>query len=93
MLPTHRVSTHPGEILSEDILVPLGKSAGDLAAHIQEPVGRVEAILRCEEPVDAELAWKLAMAFGTTPQFWLNLRSAHDLTRNRPERTLAKFVG
>ena len=93
MLPTHRVSTHPGEILSEDILVPLGKSAGDLAAHIQEPVGRVEAILRCEEPVDAELAWKLAMAFGTTPLFWLNLQSAHDLTRNRPKRTLAKLVG
>lgn len=93
MLPARRVSTHPGEILSEDILVPLGRSAGDLAAHIQEPVGRVEAILRCEEPVDAELAWKLAMAFGTTPQFWLNLQSAHDLTRNRPKRTLAKLVG
>jgi addiction module HigA family antidote len=93
MLPSHRVSTHPGEILREDILEPLDKSAGDLAAYIHEPVARIEAILRCEEPVDAGLAWKFAMALGTTPQFWLNLQSAHDLTRTRPQQTLARLVG
>ena len=84
MLPTHRVSTHPGEILAEDILAPLGKSGTELASHIGVPACDIDAVLRCERAVDADLAWRLSMALGTSPEFWLSLQSAYDLTRSRP---------
>lgn len=84
MIPEERVSTHPGEILSEEFLVPLGLSAEDLAGHIRRPVAEIEALIAGRSAVTPDLAWLLSMALGTSPQLWLNLQATHDLTRQRP---------
>jgi len=70
---------HPGEILREEYLVPLGMSANALAQAIGVPANRVSAILAGRRSVTADSAIRLARAFGTSPEFWLNLQSAHDL--------------
>lgn len=84
MLPENRIPTHPGEILSEDYLKPLGITQVALAAHLGIPVQRVNEIVRGKRGITPDTAWKLAQAFETTPDFWLNLQALHDLARNRP---------
>jgi addiction module HigA family antidote len=70
---------HPGEILREEYLVPLGMSANALAHAIGVPANRVSAILAGRRAVTADSALRLARAFGTSAEFWLNLQIAHDL--------------
>lgn len=86
MFPTHRVPTHPGEILVEEFLKPLRMTQVAFAAHLGVPVQRVNEIARGKRGVSADTAWMLSQALGTTPQFWLNLQAAHDLARQRPRR-------
>ena len=93
MLPEDRESTHPGEILREDYLAPLKRTSDELARHLGVPPEALAAVVRCERAVDADLAWRLAMALGTTPEFWLSLQAAHDLTRHRPAKHLPLFAG
>jgi len=84
MLPENRVSTHPGEVLLEDFLVPLGITQVALAAHLGLPVQRINEIVRGKRGVTPDTAWRLAQAFETTPSFWLNLQALHDLGKSRP---------
>lgn len=91
MLPTHRVPTHPGEVLVEEFLKPLGLTQVALAAHLGVPVQRVNEIARGKRGVTAETAWMLSQALGTTPQFWVNLQSAHDLGRQRPRKRVVRL--
>lgn len=84
MLPENRIPTHPGEILSEEFLKPLGISQVALAAHLGIPVQRVNEIVRGKRGVTPDTAWKLAQAFETSPGFWVNLQANHDLAKNRP---------
>ena len=84
MLPENRIPTHPGEILSEEFLKPLGISQVALAAHLGIPVQRINEIVRGKRGITPDTAWKLAQAFETNPGFWINLQSNHDLARNRP---------
>ena len=86
MLPSHRLPTHPGEILREDFLKPMELTQVALANHIGVSVQRVNELVRGKRGVTAETAWLLSRAFGTTPEFWMNLQAAHDLASNRPER-------
>jgi addiction module HigA family antidote len=88
MIPTRRTPTHPGEILLEEFLSPSGITQVQLAAHIGVPVQRVNELVRGKRGVPPETAWLLGKAFGTTPEFWLNLQSACDLARTRPSRTI-----
>ncbi|HEX6011570.1 MAG TPA: HigA family addiction module antitoxin [Geminicoccaceae bacterium] len=78
-----RLRTHPGEVLREELMQPLGLSANALALALRVPATRVGAIIREREPraVTADTALRLARYFGTTPQFWLNLQTAYDLSR------------
>jgi addiction module HigA family antidote len=92
MLPENRVSTHPGEILKEDFLEPLGVTQVAFARHLEIPVQRVNEIIRGKRGVTPETAWLFSQALGTTPQFWLNLQNAYDLTHNRPSRAIAPLV-
>lgn len=85
MLPKNRVPTHPGQILLEDFLKPLGITQVALADHLEIPLQRVNELVRGKRGVTPETAWLLAGALGTTPQFWLNLQTNHDLVRTRPE--------
>ena len=77
----------PGEVLREEFMVPLGLSARALARDIGVPPNRVTEILNGERAVSAETAILLSRRFGTTPEFWMNLQTAHDLEVAR--RTMA----
>lgn len=89
MIPKHRLPTHPGEILLEEFLRPLAISQVRFARHLGIPLQRVNEIVRGKRGVTPETAWLLSQALGTTPEFWVNLQTAHDLAASRPARRLA----
>ena len=89
-----RVSTHPGTVLREDFLAPMGISANHLALRTRMPATRVGEILHGRRSVSTDTALRLARFFGTSAEFWLNLQAAHDLSKARLElqRTIARDV-
>jgi addiction module HigA family antidote len=92
MLPENRIPTHPGEILLEEFLNPLGLSQVAFAAHIGVPTQRVNEIVRGKRGITSETAWLLAEALGTSPEFWLNLQTNYDLVRFRPKRRISRIA-
>jgi addiction module HigA family antidote len=70
---------HPGEILLEEFLVPLGISQYRLAKDLSVPPRRINEIARGLRSISADSALRLARYFGTSEWFWLNLQSRHDL--------------
>lgn len=76
-----RVKTHPGEVLREEFLLPLGLSARKIASEIGVPGNRISDILRERRDLSADTALRLGRYFGTGPEFWLNLQTAHDLSK------------
>ena len=70
---------HPGEILREDLMVPLGLSINRLARDLRVPVTRMSEIVNGRRSITADTALRLARYFSTTPEFWVNLQSAYDL--------------
>jgi len=91
MLPRNRIPTHPGEILLEEFLEPLGVTQKTLAAHIGVPIQRVNEIVRGKRGVSSETAWLLAAALGTTPELWMNLQAQHDLALTRPKKGIKRL--
>jgi len=91
MLPRQRVPTHPGAMLLEEFLVPLGVTQVELAAHIGVPVQRVNEVVRGKRGVTPETAWLLSEALDTTPQFWMNLQANYDLVTRRPQREVSRI--
>ncbi len=91
MLPTHRTAMHPGRVLQHEFLVPMDLSQKALALHLGVSVQRVNELVRGKRGVSAETAWLLAEAFGTSPEFWINLQTAHDLSVHRPTRHIARI--
>jgi antitoxin HigA-1 len=81
----NRVTTHPGEVLSEEFLDPLGMSANALAMALRVPATRIGAIVKGGRSVTADTALRLARFFGTSPEFWMNLQAMHDLTKAQRE--------
>ena len=81
----NRVTTHPGEVLSEEFLRPLGISVNALAMALRVPATRIGAIVKGERAVTADTALRLARFFGTSPEFWMNLQAMYDLTKARRE--------
>jgi addiction module HigA family antidote len=77
-----RIRTHPGEVLREEFMKPLGLSANALARDLHVPPNRITAIIASTAPraVTPDTALRLARYFRTTAQFWINLQSAHDLS-------------
>jgi addiction module HigA family antidote len=71
---------HPGEILREEFMVPLGLSGYALARECHIPRTRIERLAREETPVTADTALRLGRYFGTGPEFWMNLQTAFDLS-------------
>ena len=74
---------HPGEILQEEFLKPLGLSQYRLAKDISVPARRVNEIVLGKRSVTADTALRLARYFGTTELFWLNLQTRYDLELER----------
>jgi len=91
MLPENRIPTHPGEVLLEEFLNPMDLSQVAFAEHIGVPVQRVNEIVRGKRGITPETAWLFAQAFGTSPEFWLNLQTNHDLAHSRPKRQIARI--
>jgi addiction module HigA family antidote len=83
---------HPGEILREEYLVPLELSANRLAAQIDVPTNRLTEIVSERRGITADTALRLARAFDTTPQFWMNLQQAYDL-RNAERESGKEIAG
>jgi addiction module HigA family antidote len=81
---------HPGEVLREEFMEPLGLTAYALAARIDVPRTRVERIIREEKGISADTALRLGAYFHTTPEFWLNLQSKFELERARREKGIAR---
>jgi addiction module HigA family antidote len=88
MIPENRIPTHPGVVLAEEFLAPMGLTQVALARHFGIPTQRINELIRGKRGVTPETAWLLAGAFGTTPQFWLNLQTNYDLAVNRPNRAI-----
>jgi addiction module HigA family antidote len=91
MLPTERIPAHPGEVLQEEFLAPLGLTQVALAAHIGVPVQRINEIIRGKRGITPGTAWLLSQAFGTSAQFWVNLQANYDLASARPKKTVARL--
>jgi addiction module HigA family antidote len=76
---------HPGEVLREEFLIPLGISAGALAKVCGVPRTRIERLANEETGVTADTALRLSKALGTTPALWLNLQNDFDIRMARRE--------
>ena len=79
----HRVTTHPGEVLSEEFLNPLGMSVNALAMALRVPATRIGAVVKGERSVTADTALRLARFLGSSPEFWVNLQGHYDLKMAR----------
>jgi addiction module HigA family antidote len=75
---------HPGEVLREEFMKPLGLTAYRLGAECHIPRTRIERIAREETGITVDTALRLAKRFRTTPEFWLNLQARHDVQTTRP---------
>ncbi len=74
---------HPGEILREEFLRPLGVSQNKVGRDLGVPAQRISDIVRGKRSITVDTALRLAKYFKTTPQFWLNLQSHYDLEMAR----------
>jgi addiction module HigA family antidote len=70
---------HPGEILLEDFMKPMGITARQLAADIDVSPSRISEIVHGARPITADTALRLGLFFSMEPRFWLNLQSEYDM--------------
>jgi antitoxin HigA-1 len=87
-----RLRTHPGEVLREEYLIPLGLSARALAKLLDVPPNRLTEIMRGTRDVTADTAIRLGRYFGTDPRFWMNLQAAHDLSKAEKVHSYKKIM-
>lgn len=80
-LPTNREPTHPGEVLREEFLHPMGITQRELASGIRVPYQRINELTNGKRGITPSTALRLAKYFGTTPGFWMNLQLRWDLYR------------
>lgn len=78
-IPTHRAPTHPGEMLLEEFLNPMGFTQRDLADSIHVPYQRINEIINGRRGVTPSTALRLSKFFGVSPDFWMNLQLRWDL--------------
>ena len=76
---------HPGEVLSEEFLKPMGISQNKLAMDIRVPTPRINAIVKGHRAITADTALRLGRYFGTGPEFWCNLQNYYDLCKASAE--------
>ncbi len=83
MIPEKGVTLHPGEMLSEEYLKPMGITQAAFGRHIGMDVASLSALINGKRNVTPTLAIKIGMALGMSPEFWNNLQAMHDLTKTR----------
>ncbi|MBA2713927.1 MAG: HigA family addiction module antidote protein [Rubrobacteraceae bacterium] len=92
-VPEEREPTHPGEMLLEEFLEPLGITQKEFAERIGVSYVRLNEIVNGRRGVTPSTALRLAKAFGTTPDFWLNGQTALDLYRAMHDEGEARALG
>ena len=85
MLPNFRTATHPGTILQEEFLHPMGLTQAKLARALGIPLNRVNEMVRGKRGSTPQSALLLGEYFGNSPEFWMNLQTAHDLSRAKQQ--------
>ena len=85
MLPEKRAPFHPGELLLEEFLEPVGITQTEFARKLGVDIQRLNGIIRGRRAVSAETAWLLSKALGTSPEFWTNAQARWDLWKARQE--------
>jgi len=70
---------HPGEILSEEFIKPMGITIARLASDLDVPTGRISEIVKGHRPITVDTAMRLALFFGMEARFWLNLQADYDV--------------
>ena len=85
MIKNNMRPIHPGEILREEYLVPLGMTANALSIELRVPAPRINEVVRERRGITTDTALRLARFFNTTPQFWLNLQTSFDLKQTESE--------
>ena len=83
MLPKKGITPHPGEMLSEEFLKPMGISQASFARHIGVDVATLSAIINGRRDMTPTFIMKISMALGVEPETWFNLQSMHLYTKNR----------
>ena len=78
-IPTDREPTHPGEMLLQEFLLPLGMTQRDLATAMRVPYQRVNEVVRRRRGVTPSTALRLSKFLGTSPDFWMSLQLRWDL--------------
>ena len=81
MIPKNRMPTHPGEILLQEFLKPMGMSQVELARRMGVPIQRVNTLINGKRDMTAETAILLSRVFKTSSEFWMNLQVSRDLYR------------
>ena len=79
MIPKNRIPTHPGTILLEEFLQPMGISQVELARRMGVPIQRINTLINGKRDMTAETAILLARVLKTSSEFWMNLQVARDL--------------
>jgi antitoxin HigA-1 len=79
MIPSHRPPTHPGDMLLEEFLRPMGMTQVDAADKMGISLNRLNELIRGKRGVTADTALRLAKLLKTSPEFWMNLQVAWDL--------------
>jgi len=85
---------HPGEILNEEFLKPLGITINSLAMSLRVPGNRIYAIVEGDRSITPDTALRLGRYFGTSPEFWVNLQAHYDLecARDQSEEEIERVV-
>ena len=92
-VPTHRLPTHPGEMLLEEFLTPMGLTQRDLADAIHVPYQRVNEIINERRGITPSTALRLAKFFDLSADFWMNLQLRWDLYHaQQAERDALKSI-
>jgi addiction module HigA family antidote len=89
-----RNPVHPGEMLHEEFMKPLGISINGLALELHVPVTRISEIVNERRGITADTALRLARHFGTSPDFWMNMQKDYELilTRQKSLRAIERQV-
>ena len=88
-IPSNRQPTHPGEMLREEFLIPMGITQRELAQAIHVPYQRINELVNGKRGVTPGTALRLAKFFGTSPDFWMNLQLRWDLWRAQQKESQA----
>lgn len=95
MIPEKGITPHPGEMLSEEYLKPMGITQAAFGKHIGMDVASLSALINGKRNVTPQIAIKIGLALGMSPELWTNLQAMHDLTKTREQmrkkRTLPKI--